>query len=200
MSLCSCVQHIEFPYLLRCGTTMQLNTSVIELSILSIPIRACICIWSLQPLRLCTEYVHQHRDNAMIAMQWMLQWLDLRQPPIQVINPARCNTRRLRSSTSILPEFLSGIDVDLQQSDWDMADTKHSQLWRILLLLLYFILCLQPLGYGILEYMTWVSKPYSALVSSVSHSTFYRGPPLSSSFLVHCQLSQSGSHSSLQLV
>ena len=65
------------------------------------------------------------------------------------------------------------------------------------LLLLYFILCLQPLGYGILEYMTWVSNPYSALVSSVSHHTFCRGPPLCSPFLVHCQLAQSGSHSSL---
>ena len=38
---------------------------------------------------------------------------------------------RLRSSTSFPPEFPSGIDVDLQQSDWDTADTKHSQLWRI---------------------------------------------------------------------
>ena len=25
----------------------------------------------------------------------------------------------------------SGIDVDLHKSDWDTADTKHSQLWRI---------------------------------------------------------------------
>ena len=32
---------------------------------------------------------------------------------------------RLRSSTSFPPEFPSGFDVDLQQSDWDTADTKH---------------------------------------------------------------------------
>ena len=38
---------------------------------------------------------------------------------------------RLRSSTSFPPEFPSGIDVDLRQSDWDTADTKYSQLWRI---------------------------------------------------------------------
>ena len=110
MSLCSCVQHIECPYLLRCGTTMQQNTSVIQLSILSIQIRACICIQSLQPLDLCTECVHWHRDNAMIAMQRMLQQLELCQPPIRVVNPATCNTcspsgdirlRILRSSTQI---------------------------------------------------------------------------------------------------
>ena len=60
----------------------------------------------------------------------------------------------------------------------------------LLLLLLYFILCLQPLGYGILEYMTWVSNPFSALVSPVSLLTFCRGPPLSSSLFVRCLLAQ----------
>ena len=38
---------------------------------------------------------------------------------------------RLRSSTTFPPEFPTGIDGGLHQSDWDTTDTKHSQLWRI---------------------------------------------------------------------
>ena len=71
---------------------------------------------------------------------------------------------------------------------------------RQLLFLLYFIVCFQPLGYSTLEYTTWVSNPYSALVSSVSHHIFCRDPPLSSPFFVHCQLAHSDSHSGLQLI
>ena len=47
------------------------------------------------------------------------------------------------------------------------------------------------IGYGIVQYRTWVSYPYSTLVCSISHHLFCRRPPLSSSFSVHCPLAQS---------
>ena len=38
---------------------------------------------------------------------------------------------RQRTSTTFPPEFSSGIEVDIQQQDWDTTNSKHSQLWRI---------------------------------------------------------------------
>ena len=50
---------------------------------------------------------------------------------IQTMTLPESHPTRLRSSTSFPPEFPSGIDVELHESDWDTEETKHSQLWRI---------------------------------------------------------------------
>ena len=36
-----------------------------------------------------------------------------------------------RTSITFPPEFSSGIEVDIQQQDWDTINSKYSQLWRI---------------------------------------------------------------------
>ena len=36
-----------------------------------------------------------------------------------------------RTSTTFPPEFSSGIEVDIQQQDWDTTNSKYSQLWKI---------------------------------------------------------------------
>ena len=38
---------------------------------------------------------------------------------------------RQRTSATFPPEFSSGIEVDIQQQDWDTTNSKHSQLWKI---------------------------------------------------------------------
>ena len=38
---------------------------------------------------------------------------------------------RQRTSTTFPREFTSGIEVDIQQQDWDTINSKHSQLWKI---------------------------------------------------------------------
>ena len=38
---------------------------------------------------------------------------------------------RQRTSTTFPPEFSSGIEVDIQQQDWDSTNSKHYQLRRI---------------------------------------------------------------------